>query len=125
MWKKLRKSISHILGTPAGSGRRQPGLRKFVPELEALADRVMPALLFHGNLYIYGTNGNDTVSVTANATSVKVTQNGKSQSFSLASVRGKQISFWGYDGNDSFTNSTALPATAFGMGGNDTLRGGS
>jgi Ca2+-binding RTX toxin-like protein len=36
----------------------------------------------------------------------------------------KAIYFHGYDGNDTFENDTAIPATAFGDNGNDVLRGG-
>src|SRR5262249_45644431 len=36
----------------------------------------------------------------------------------------RRILFIGSDGNDSFTNNTRIPCTAYGDGGNDTLIGG-
>lgn len=44
---------------------------------------------------------------------------------SYASSDVKSIAFSGLAGDDSFTNNTAIPSTALGGAGNDTLRGGS
>src|SRR5262245_62627765 len=126
MWKKLSKTLSRVSGThTAGTGRDPRRPRRFVPEIEALQARVVPATLTNGNLYIYGTNGDDTVTVSANATSFKVTQNGQTQTFSAASVSRNQVIFFGKDGNDRFTNSTRLSTLGYGQGGNDVIVGGS
>jgi hypothetical protein len=47
---------------------------------------------------------------------------GQPVKFPISSV--KSISFHGLDGDDTFTNFTSLPSTAFGGNGNDTLNGG-
>jgi Ca2+-binding RTX toxin-like protein len=42
----------------------------------------------------------------------------------LAAGLVKSVSFYGADGNDTFTNDTGLPSTAFGQAGKDVLIGG-
>jgi Ca2+-binding RTX toxin-like protein len=64
------------------------------------------------------------VSVAREGDAFKVTENGQSQYFAIPSVSGNQIFFWGYDGNDTFVNSTGLRTNAYGMNGNDVLVGG-
>src|SRR5439155_604171 len=84
----------------------------------------LPATLSNGNLYIQGTNRPDAVSVTYESGRIKVTENQVTQYFTIPSVSGNQVFFWGYDGDDRFANSTGLRVTAYGMKGNDVLVGG-
>src|SRR3954447_6670660 len=126
MLKNLCKRIGRALSVPAAaSGRERRRPRRAVPQLDGLPGRVVPAVVSGGMLYIYGTEAADTVSVTYGPGSVRVTENGQSQLFSLAAVTANQLYFWGGGGNDTFVNSTGVRATAFGMGGNDVLLGGS
>src|SRR5215210_1103998 len=96
----LSKAIARALGVPrpaASPARRRP--RGFIPAVEALTERLAPAVLAGGVLYIHGTNAQDVVSVTNGTGTIKVTENGRVQSFSRASVTGNVVAFWGYDGN--------------------------
>jgi Ca2+-binding RTX toxin-like protein len=78
----------------------------------------------NGDLYVYGTAGNDTILVTQSGGVVLVTINGTS--YGPFTPTGKVKVFAG-DGNDSVTvhSSVALPAEIHGDGGNDTLQSGS
>jgi hypothetical protein len=97
---------------------------------EALEDIVPPPGLVSGvfqspdgTVMIVGGNGNDTVIVsTPLAGMVRVTMNGTSKSFLFGSV--KEIAFYGKAGNDSFTNQTGIPCSAYGGEGDDVLHGG-
>ena len=87
---------------------------------------VPPAVAFtfdsgSGVVTIHGTVGND-VSTAAweGRNTLRVTRGTLSATFS--SVKG--IVFNGYDGNDSFTSSTALPSVIDGGDGDDVLTGG-
>src|SRR4051812_9188736 len=89
------------------------------PQVEGLEDRmVMSATVSSGDIYIYGTNGADTVTVKYESYSgvgyYKVTQNGVNQWFTAASVYGGDVAFYGYDGNDYFNNFTGLRSYAWG-----------
>ncbi|NVB76792.1 MAG: hypothetical protein HOV81_00220 [Kofleriaceae bacterium] len=77
-----------------------------------------------GVLTITGGTGNDTASVSAPLRgTITATRGGFSASYSTSEVT--KIVFYGNAGDDTFTNSTSIPAEAYGGDGNDTLNGGS
>ena len=77
-----------------------------------------------GELLVGGTPGNDVVAVSFVSSRVLVDVAGEdSQTFPRADV--SSLVFVGLGGDDSFTNNTSIPSTAFGQAGNDTLIGGS
>jgi len=82
-------------------------------------------------IVITGTAGADTASVDYHPylpDTAIVTLNGVSYLKGLADLYNPAIDgiiFSGDDGNDTFTNNTALPCVAHGGDGNDVLRGGS
>lgn len=77
------------------------------------------------HIVIYGTWGNDDVSVSTDTRKVYVEVNNRSTAFWRSQVRGA-VFFWGYGGNDKFSNFYSnLPSVAFGGPGNDRLYGGS
>lgn len=103
--------------------------KRFRPMLENLEDRAVPAVaLVNGDLVIHGTNANDVVSVNLqtinNVPFYRVTQNNVNFFFNAANVWGGDVYFYGYGGNDHFTNNTCLRTTAFGGDGDDVLIGG-
>jgi Ca2+-binding RTX toxin-like protein len=141
MFTKLNAMLSALRQTPETSPLR----RKFAPAVEALQERLVPATLptgplpvltpvpvvtlMNGDIYIYRTNSADTATVglqnKKGILSYKVTLNGQNTIFPVSSATaGGDIFFYGYDGNDTFKNMTALRCTAYGMKGNDTLIGG-
>src|SRR5262245_3850561 len=102
--------------------------RRFRPEVERLEQRDVPASISfpdaNGVVTIVGTNGNDYVHVTYDATGTKIVISaswGGSVTTSKASV--KKILFYGYGGDDWFSNVTTVPTTAYGGAGKDTLIG--
>lgn len=96
-----------------------------------LEDRQVPAgsisLNAAGVLTITGTNQPDQAFVSADGGALTVTviqgNVGQTRSFNTAAV--KSIVFTGLAGDDSFSNSTPIPASATGGTGNDSLYGGS
>ena len=73
---------------------------------------------------INGTGQNDVASVVYYGRgSIKVTMNDVSATYTTSSVTA--VAFYGYDGDDSFTNATSIESTANGGDGNDALSGGS
>ena len=80
-----------------------------------------------GQLFIDGTDANDTVRVSLAGDHALVrssTPDGAaSHRFDADSV--DSILFHGHDGNDTFRNRTAIASVAYGHDGNDTLKGGS
>jgi Ca2+-binding RTX toxin-like protein len=77
-----------------------------------------------GTLYIFGTAGNDNVTVHSSGGNIQVTQNGSTTSFLASSVWQHRVVFYGYAGDDYFNNYVGtLNVTAFGGDGNDTLWG--
>jgi len=67
---------------------------------------------------------NDNATVSISGSNVSVVQPGlATETFTTASV--DSITFIGRAGNDFFENTTAIPSSAFGQAGNDTLIGGS
>src|SRR5262245_53562731 len=125
----LQKCITQMVrnwGTPASSSNQKQRPRRFVPALEDLQARVVPAAtVSNGILYIDGTNTADVVIVIRDPNRFRVIDNGINRYFSFASVSRNRVEFRGYGGNDRFVNSTGLLATAYGMQGADVLIGGS
>lgn len=79
----------------------------------------------NGDIYIYGSSGDDTVNVTLQASYYYVQVNQQTYKFSGSQVTGGDVYFYGYAGNDYFKNATAyLRTTAYGMEGSDRLIGG-
>jgi serralysin len=93
--------------------------------LEHLEERANPSsFAFNGHLYIYGGGGDDRVIVTQAPGGYKVVDNGVSKLYSSAQVWRGDVYFYGFAGNDYFSNATGLRAHAWGMAGNDVLVGG-
>ncbi len=113
------------------STNRKPRVERQL-SIDSLEAREVPAYLSGGTLYIDGTSGADTVTVTYSAGSgwlgtvpkYTVKQNGTSQTFSPFAITAGKVRFTGSGGNDSFTNNSDLAAFADGGIGNDTLVGG-
>lgn len=105
---------------------RKSNSNLFRPTVEALGDRLVPAVtLFNGDLIVSVGDGDDQVTVTRSLTRYTVTENGVKTSFSRFAVFGGDVFFNGNGGNDTFENKTSLRATARGGAGNDVLIGGS
>src|SRR3954470_16217830 len=78
-------------------------------------------------VFIEGTTGADTVSVSVDATNivrVSMTNAFGNQNAAFARASVSQIKFVGSDGNDYFQNTSNIVSNALGEGGNDTLIGG-
>jgi uncharacterized delta-60 repeat protein len=77
-----------------------------------------------GDLSITGTSGNDTITVSPSGSNLIATLNGVSKTFATSSV--KSISISGLAGNDSITvsSSIAIPTSADGGDGSDTITTG-
>jgi Ca2+-binding RTX toxin-like protein len=86
--------------------------------------------LASGSILIHGTAANDNVSVSFLSNSTQagylVQANGTTHWFDKAQVTGDFVSFYGFDGHDTFSNAanSQLGAIVFGGNGNDTIRGG-
>ena len=76
---------------------------------------------YNDNARVYFSGGNVVVNLTSTKSDGTVVVN-KATTFSTSQV--KWIRFHGYEGDDTFINSTSLPSTAYGGAGNDYLRGG-
>lgn len=131
MFKSLRAMLASFRTTTMPATRQNP--RRFAPQVEALHDRVTPTVYVSGgDLYIDGTPGPDVVSVVNTGSSYAVSElrtdaylpRTRVTNIPVASVTGEVV-FHGFDGNDSFANSTALRGVIYGGNGNDTLTGGS
>ena len=100
--------------------------RSFRPRLEALENRLVPAttaLGTDGVLSIYGTSYRDEVEVYYDEVGdVIVNDASDEEAFDAADV--DLIRFFGYGGNDYFSNFTDIPSTANGGAGHDWLEGG-
>jgi Ca2+-binding RTX toxin-like protein len=116
--------------------RRRPDQGRFLPNLESLGDRILPAVTATfvpqaGLLTVLGDAGNNTITVSRDAAG-KILVNG-----GAVAVRGgtptvantTTVSVFGQAGNDTISldeANGALPkALLFGGAGNDTLTGGS
>ncbi len=72
---------------------------------------------------IYGTSSTDDVAeVRYNYGQIRVELNGMVQNYGPSSVQ--EVRFYGYSGDDSFTNLTSITSIAWGYDGDDTLNGG-
>jgi len=79
--------------------------------------------LADGVLFLRGSTGADVATVSISGGNVNAAITGaETASFPLSDV--DSIRFAGLDGNDRFTNSTAIDSVAYGQAGNDTLIGG-
>jgi Ca2+-binding RTX toxin-like protein len=120
----MRRLLSRILD-PKANTRRRSLPKKSVLEIEVLQERVLPAVfVIGGHIIIHSTAANDTVTVARSGSVYTITENGRTQSISAAAVNGDLV-FKGFEGNDLFSNTTALRTTAMGGSGDDTLYGGS
>lgn len=111
--------------------------RRFAPRVEALNDRITPAVYtVGGHLIIFGTEFADTVTVARVGDNYLVTESdnryvpgkvkpGPTTTSIPAAVITGDMEFRGYGRDDYFANLTALICTANGGEGNDTLFGGS
>lgn len=104
---------------PLGNPRRLFfGLEKL--EQRALFASDLTAILSGGVLSIFGTSGNDSITVVSNGSWISIWENGKS--FPASSIR--QIQVQGLAGNDSIYNDTIVPMVADGGNGADFITGG-
>jgi Ca2+-binding RTX toxin-like protein len=118
------------------SGRKQSNQNRFVPALESLGDRVLPAVTAFfvppvGVLTVIGDSGNNAIVLSRDAAG-RILINGGAVSIiggTPTVANTTSISAFGQNGNDSITldeANGALPnARLFGGDGNDTLTGGS
>lgn len=130
--KTLLNSLNTLLAS-LFSGRTvksvaAPRRRDTQLQVEGLEDRLTPAAVYlsaSGALNIVGTNGNNKAVVTLKngGDTVKVKADGQTYKFDAVAVG--SIYFYGYKGNDKFTNKTYFGATAYGDEGKDRLIGGS
>ncbi|MFO0841536.1 MAG: calcium-binding protein [Gemmataceae bacterium] len=96
--------------------------------LESLEHRLVlsSSVNASGDLVLVGNNLNNNVVVSQVAGGYRVREAGlPDKVYTSAQVRGGDVYFHGYGGNDYFRNDTALRSWAYGMDGNDTLIGGS
>ena len=118
----FRKLYAMATKTPTTRGERPS--RRFVPNVEALDDRWQPsALVYNGDVYVWGTSGADTVMVSYAAGGVSVVENGVSHLFTNT-TSGRTLHFRGYEGNDYLRNTTGLKLDADMGAGNDVAYGG-
>lgn len=89
---------------------------------ECLETRAVLSTLVDGLLTVEGTNKADKVEVMETDTAIKVSTNGKLESFDKSLVNSLRIN--GNNGDDYLVNRTGLPATLNGGNGNDYLQGG-
>jgi Ca2+-binding RTX toxin-like protein len=76
----------------------------------------------NGVLYVAGTGGDDTISISASGANLVVTRGNDTLNFLSGNVNVLQVD--GFDGNDTITNNTAVQSTLRGGDGSDTLFGG-
>src|SRR5262245_45334365 len=119
------ESISRFLAGHKQVSPRPP--RRVQPQLEGLEDRaLMSAYLYKSDIYIKQTNRNDRAFVSFDTASnrFKVEDNGRVRWFAKSQVRGGDVMYFGYGGNDHFTNTTSLRTNAWGGSGHDKLYAG-
>lgn len=124
---KIVKNLMSSLKTAQPPPFAKKGVQLQVERLENR--EVQAANLSGGALVILGTNARDVVqvdNVSYNASWIKVTFNGSDRYFQKSTISNPALTFWGYDGNDSFSNNVGeLMVVAHGGNGHDTLIGGS
>ncbi len=130
---RMVKKKSRPISRP---GRKQPNQGRFVPALESLGDRILPAVTAVfvppvGVLTVLGDAGNNTITVSRDAAG-RILVNGGAVAVlggTPTVANTAAISVFGLGGNDAITldeTNGALPkALLFGGDGNDTLTGGS
>ena len=111
----------------SSSQRTRKSQPKANNEYEVLESRRVLAAIFldtTGELFISGGGGNDVGSLVASGNQVVANITGVArQTFAASEI--SSATFIGFNGNDTFTNSTNIVSTFFGGGGDDTLTGGS
>jgi Ca2+-binding RTX toxin-like protein len=114
--------------------RNRRNERKLVPRFEALESRKLLAANQIGfddatsTILIQGSPSNDTAIISVapdGAVQVQLATADGSYNSVFPKSTAKAVRFVGGDGNDTFQNSSALPAEAFGDAGADTFVGGS
>src|SRR5262245_37435173 len=132
----LQRMLKRKSGPVPRTGRKKPGPARFVPAVESLVERVLPAVTATflpdaGTLAVFGDAQDNTITVSRDAAG-NVLVNGGAVNVvggtpTVANV--SQIQAFGLAGNDTITldeANGALPkANLFGGAGNDTLTGGS
>src|SRR5262245_43089733 len=113
------KTLFGSTPAPAAAAPRRPKLG-----VEPLEAREVPAYISGGSLLISGYQGDDSATVdNYNSSYVSVTSTtGGTQYFLRSQITTGTVYFWGYGGNDYFSNNVGtLHATAYGGAGDDTL----
>src|SRR5262245_60301236 len=132
----LRRLLKRKSGPVSRAGRKKPGHARFIPAVEPLAERILPAVTATflpgaGTLSIFGDAQDNTITVSRDAAG-RILVNGGAVNVlggtpTVANV--SLIQAFGQAGNDVITldeANGALPkANLFGGAGNDTLTGGS
>jgi Ca2+-binding RTX toxin-like protein len=132
----LHRLLKRKFGPVSRTGRKKPGRARFVPAVESLAERVLPAVTATflpgaSTLVIFGDALDNTITVSRDAAG-KLFVNGGAVNIvggtpTVANV--SLIQAFGQAGNDTITldeaNGTLPAANLFGGAGNDTLTGGS
>lgn len=125
------RDVRTRLGLQARRAQRRKALRgRGMENLEprsVLSASPVIGLPFDGVIRIQGSSAPDTVNVTGDYSTVTVAVQSPlgnvRQTFYRSFV--SSVTFQGGDGNDSFTNATNIPTSAYGGLGNDTLAAGS
>src|SRR5262249_5275042 len=132
----IRRMFTRKLWPISRPERKQPLKRRFVPTLECLGERVMPAVTAvfapaSGLLTVLGDAADNTITISRDAAG-NILVNGGAVNIvgGTATVANTTtISVFGLDGNDTISLNEAngaLPkALLFGGAGNDVLTGGS
>src|SRR5581483_3558165 len=118
------------------SARNHPRRRRFVPLLERLGDRVVPAVTASfapqtGVLTVQGDSASNNIVVSRDAAGVLLVNGGAVtvQGGTATVANTALIQVFAHDGNDTVTldeaNGTLPAANLFGGNGNDVLTGGS
>lgn len=124
----------------------KPTRRRFIPQVESLNDRLVPAVFVSpfGDLQINSGEGSDVVTVSANyvlpptrgdrggssgipevdLNTYRVVENGITTEVLMSRVTSGKVIFNGNGGNDRFENLTMLKGAIDGGTGDDTLIGG-
>lgn len=129
MLRRLFSQFSKNSARRFSTRRRRPAVSGIATRVEGLEARKMLTSVYmvDDTLYVGGTNGSDAAEVSmedGQVTASITSENGNNETRSYSASSVNEIVFTGYDGNDSFTNQTAIAARAWGHGGNDTLVSG-